>query len=103
MTLGSAECPGPECPAKGTLAGHNRAAHRGDEMPAMLCEKLRSNGPLTEWVEVPESDLREVLADFPVDWQGLQARLTPQGTVLHTPVGRFRIRPLPATRQAERP
>ena len=69
-------------------------------MPAMLCEKLKVNGPSTEWVEVPESDLREVLADFPVDWQGLQARLTPQGTVLHTPFGRFRIRPLPSIRQA---
>ena len=69
-------------------------------MPTVLCEKLNTQGMLTEWVEVPESDLRDVLADFPIDWRDLQARLTPEGTVLHTPAGRFRIRSLPACRQA---
>ena len=69
-------------------------------MDAVLCEKLNTQGVLTEWVEVPEADLRDALANFPIDWQDLQAQLTPEGTVLHTPEGRFRIRPLPADRQA---
>ena len=45
-----------------------------------------------EWVEVPETHLREALADFPIDWQGLKDQATPEGTVLHTPAGRFRVR-----------
>ena len=65
-------------------------------MPTVLCERLKTrDGIMPEWVDVPESDLRDVLEDFPIDWQALLARLTPNGTVLHTPEGRFRIRPLP--------
>lgn len=69
-------------------------------MPTMRCEKLKTSTLSTEWVEVPESVVRDALADYPVDWQGLQARLTLEGTVLHTPVGRFRITPLTSTWQA---
>ena len=64
-------------------------------MPSMLCEKLTGGDLSTEWVGVPETDVREMLADFPIDWPDLQARLTSEGTVLHTPFGRFRVKPLP--------
>ena len=61
-------------------------------MPTVLCEKLKTPHLSPEWVEVPETHLREALADFPIDWQGLKDQATPEGTVLHTPAGRFRVR-----------
>ena len=61
-------------------------------MITVLYEKLVAVDFSPEWVEIDESDVKYALADFPVDWPGLTDRATPDGIVLHTPAGRFRIR-----------